>query len=300
MKTRDFFYMSKSDRRVLISLLCAGVIIIAAIMLLGSEDVYDDETISHDYKINAVGQKKQANSVKHRSQAEYYSQEPVVKPELFEFDPNTADSTALLRLGLKPWQVRNIYKYRARGGIYRQSSDFAKLYGLTVKQYRELEPYIRISTDYQPASLLVKGECDTLHIRRSVKLSEGETIDLNLSDTTALKTVPGIGGYFSRRIVQYRERLGGFVRISQLDEIDDFPEISKKFFRIDSTHVKKLNINRLPEKELRKHPYINYYIARDIADYRRLHGNIRDIQELSLSPDITQDVIDRLRPYVEY
>ena len=68
--------------------------------------------------------------------------------ERFAFDPNTADSTQLLRLGLKPWQVRSIYRYRAKGGVFSEPADFARVYGLTLKQYRELEPYIRIGRDY--------------------------------------------------------------------------------------------------------------------------------------------------------
>ena len=79
-------------------------------------------------------------------------QSAIVASERFVFDPNTADSSQLLRLGLQPWQVRNILKYRAKGGVYREPTDFARVYGLTVKQYRELEPYIRISPDYRPAS----------------------------------------------------------------------------------------------------------------------------------------------------
>ena len=74
--------------------------------------------------------------------------------KLVVFDPNTADSTTLLSLGLQRWQVRNIYRYRRAGGIYRRKEDFARLYGLTAGQYRQLEPYIRIGADYQPAVTL--------------------------------------------------------------------------------------------------------------------------------------------------
>ena len=113
--------------------------------------------------------------------------------ERFAFDPNTADSTELLRLGLHYWQVRNIYKYRAAGGVYRRPADFARLYGLTRKQYRELEPYIHISSDYAPAAGLFAEERherrDTTH-RYPTKLKVGEQLDLNLSDTTALQRVP--------------------------------------------------------------------------------------------------------------
>ena len=71
----------------------------------------------------------------------YYKVEGIVH-ELFPFDPNTADSTQLLKLGLQSWQVRSIYRFRAKGGIFREKTDFARLYGLTKKQYEVLAPYI--------------------------------------------------------------------------------------------------------------------------------------------------------------
>jgi DNA uptake protein ComE-like DNA-binding protein len=231
--------------------------------------------------------------------------------ERFPFDPNTADSTQLLRLGLQPWQVKNIYKYRAKGGIYRQKEDFAKLYGLTVKQYRELEPYIRISSDYQPAAMLVGGARESRDSRNSsdtrdsslrypVKIKENEHVVLNTADTTQLRTVPGIGAYYAKEIVRYGQWLGGYVSVDQLDEIEGFPQESKKYFVIQGASPKKLNVNKLSLQQLRKHPYINYYQAKTIMDYRRLRGKITSLDDLCLSDDFPPEAIRRLEPYVEF
>ena len=232
-----------------------------------------------------------------------YSSYDVARPkaERFPFDPNTADSTQLLRLGLEPWQVRNIYKYRAAGGIFRKKEDFARVYGLTQKMYRELEPYIRISADYQPASLLVKEEKqehDTLLFPQ--KIAEGETVDLAVADTSELKTVPGIGSYFARKIVDYRERLGGYVSVEQLDEIDGFPLQAKKYLRLGEMEVRKLNLNTLSLSELRRHPYLNYYQARTIVEYRRKKGALKSLDDLRLSRDFPPEARQRLLPYVEF
>ena len=144
---REFFYLQKSDRKVILTLLCVIVVALGIIFLTG-------EGSSGTSIPSSPSQTSSPSNPSSPSYASYTRKEP----ERFVFDPNTADSTQLLRLGLKPWQVRNIYKYRAAGGIYRRPLDFAKLYGLTVKQYRELEPYIRISSDYLPASTLVEAE----------------------------------------------------------------------------------------------------------------------------------------------
>lgn len=227
-----------------------------------------------------------------------------VRRELSAFDPNTADSTQLLRLGLQPWQVRSIYRYRAKGGTYRQPSDFARLYGLTVKQYKELLPYIRISDEYKSAAE-VYGRTDADKVVRDslrypVKLQPGQYVVLDDADTTSLRKVPGIGRYYASRIVRYRNDLGGYVSVAQLSEIEGIPESALSYFKVTGGAVRKLNLNRLTLNELKHHPYINFYQARRIIDYRRLKGPLHSIDDLRLLKDFTQRDIERLRPYVEF
>ena len=284
--------MNRNDRKIALAALGVALIALVGIWFTAPSDGLQKEPVSS----------APHKSKSRRTAALRYDAIPSrPQPETFPFDPNTADSTQLLRLGLEPWQVRNIYKYRSRGGIYRKKEDFARLYGLTVKDYRRLEPYIQISSDYLPASTLIKEERqerDTL--RYPVKIAEGEQVVLNTADTTELRKVPGIGAYYAARIFRYGQRLGGYVSIDQLDEIEDFPQESKKYFVIQDAHPQLLNVNQLTLQQLRKHPYINFYMAKTIIDYRRLHGNLKSLQELRLSKDFPPEVIERLTPYVTF
>lgn len=233
--------MNRNDRIVLIAAAVLGVLVLTGIYLLGGgED---------------RGQKEEVRGKKEHRYVPYAAI-PSQQPETFYFDPNTADSSQLLRLGLRPWQVRNIYKYRAKGGIYRKKEDFARLYGLTIKDYRRLEPYIRISADYQPAaSLFKKGNKALLSGNKAplsdnkvalsdnkvalskeaypVKIKAGEHLVLNTADTSQLQRVPGIGKYYAKEIVRYGNWLGGYVSVDQLDEIDQFPKEAKKYFVVN-------------------------------------------------------------------
>ena len=246
------------------------------------------------------------NTGKPRHQRPSYSSGKQRPVERFAFDPNTADSAQLLRLGLQSWQVRNIYRYREAGGVFRKPQDFARLYGLTLKQYRQLEPYIRIAKEYNMmARDYISDEKPAAPQRDSLvrpqKLSPQERVAVNQADTTLLQRVPGIGPYYARRIVSYRQRLGGYYRTEQLLEIEGFPESSLGYFSIaDDGVVRKLNVNRLSLNELRQHPYMGYYRAKQIVDFRRTHGRISSLNELSLSKDFTPEVIERLEHYVEY
>lgn len=300
MRLSSLFYLHRSDRQVLLAFLLVAVVVLSGLFLMGDEDTDEVASAESEQASDSL-----LTGMKEKHAETEAGTERGRRVERFAFDPNTADSSQLRRLGLKDWQIHNIYKYRASGGIYRQKDDFARTYGLTQKEYRELEPYITIGADYQPAALLIKerqkekvtGQDSLLFPK---KISEGTTVSLAIADTTQLKTVPGIGSYFARKIVDYRQQLGGFVSIDQLDEIEGFPLKAKAYLRLDTITVKRLNLNKLSVSELRRHPYLNYYQARAIVDYRRLHGKLKSLDELRLLRDFPSEALQRLEPYVEF
>lgn len=336
MSLKEFFYFQKSDRKVLIVAFSVAVLALGIIFLMGERN--DATPMDGTDSLGmADGMERPPKN------GPYYAVEPR-ELHLTPFDPNTADSTQLLELGLQPWQVRNIYRYRAKGGVFRQPEDFARVYGLTAGQYRELQPYIRISDDYRPASEVfgrrqgyghgrtmgrpaaVDGGVPMGHsadgraerpgfserrggdapgyvrdtLRYPVKLREGERINLNTADTTMLKKVPGIGSYYARKVVAYRERLGGFFSPDQLFEIEGFPEDAVDFLDCTADGIRKLRVNQLSLAQLRRHPYISFYQAKAITDYRRLKGPLRSLDDLRLLPDFSPEAIQRLSPYVEF
>ena len=293
---KDFFYIRKSDRKALLFVLC--IMAVALVVILLTESRTDS---TPQYAADTLQPQRLYGN--YDREPRYYQTEGGRTVERFPFDPNTADSTQLLRLGLRPWQVRNIYKYRQKGGIYRKKEDFARLYGLTVKEYRELEPYIRISSDYTtPASALVgeeeRYERDTL--KYPIKTEVPQSVNLNTTDTMLLRKVPGIGEAFARRIVRYGQRLGGYVSPEQLREIEDFPESAIPYFVVQQPHTQKINLNKLTLNQLQRHPYINFYQAKAITEYRRLRGPLQSLQDLKLLKDFPPEAIQRLEPYVEF
>ena len=177
--------------------------------------------------------------------------------------------------------------------------------------YRQRQPYYRTRVVYRDrphrdyenraSSDRRAGDSRDSVVRHyPVKIRETEHVVLNTADTATLMTVPGIGPYYARQIIRYGERLGGYVSVDQLDEIEDFPLESKKYFVIAEANPRKLNVNQLSLNELKRHPYISFFQAKAITDYRRLHGPLKSLNELRLSKDFPQEAIDRLFPYIEY
>lgn len=240
--------------------------------------------------------------------------------EVFPFDPNTADSTTLLRLGLSPWQVRSIYRYRAKRGRYSRVSEFKNVPNLTVEQWVRLEPYIRIAPRFryvereeprerrEPARAVEPPvaevccedvvPCDTFP--RRVKLRVGQTVDVNTADTTLLKMVPGIASKRAARIVAYRNALGGFVTKEQAMEATEMPDSVLRYMTLSSQPVRRVNVNRLSVSQLMKHPYISFYQAKAISEYRRNHGTIQSIDVLRELDEFRPTDIEKLHPYLEF
>lgn len=306
MCIKDLLYLNRSDRMVIVFAIALAVVAIGMIYFVGGDETTTVAGVNDSSRTQAGGR-----IARHQGQAAetfhgYYAVDGGRRVERFPFDPNTADSNALLALGLQPWQVRNIYKYRAAGGIYRYPEDFARLYGLTKKQYDELKPYIRISNGYRPSIEFYEPRPRHVNIPDSIaahhidKLRAGEKIELNAADTTQLMRVPGIGRFYARQIENRRTWLGGFYTPDQLMEIEYLPKEAINYFYVDEGLVKKLNVNKLSLSELKRHPYINYYQAKDIVDYRRLRGPLKSIEELRLMKDFTERDIEKLRHYVEY
>lgn len=258
-----------------------------------------------------------ADSTIAHSQDSLADESPTIAKDLRPFDPNTADSNTLLSLGLPSWMVKGMLKYRAKGGVYSSPEDFARVPGLTVKQYKELLPYIVIGDDYKPASTLVgerrgyngrqssessipSDESHAVNYPRQEKMQPTEHLSVNTADTNALKRVPGIGSYFARKIVEKREKLGGFVSLDQLLEIKNFPESALSYFIIPEGGVKKINVNTASFKTLSAHPLIGYQRTKTIIDYRRLKGRITSMSHLVSLLHYTPEEAQLLSEYVEF
>lgn len=139
---------------------------------------------------------------------------------------------------------------------------------------------------------------------KTEKLPAGSTIELNVADTAMLKKIPGIGSVFARRIVKYRNLLGGYADVTQLAEVYGIDEEKyhalSPWFTVDKNTIRKLYVNRLPEDSLRRHPYINYRQARAIARLRRLHDKLTGWENLRLLDEFTDADIQRLSPYLSF
>lgn len=186
---------------------------------------------------------KRSNYSGRDARAEHiHSSAPPSKVETFRFNPNTIGVEDMMRLGFSQKQAESIENYRAKGGRFRRKEDFAKSYTVSDAMYRRLEAYIDIPL-----------------------------LDINRADSAAFDGLPGIGGYFARRMVEYRNRLHGYSYPEQLMDIYHFDEekYNKLKDLITIGAAEPYPLWSLPADSLRLHPYIgNFSTARSIVFFR--------------------------------
>jgi competence ComEA-like helix-hairpin-helix protein len=236
----------------------------------------------------------------------------------FNFDPNTASVDQFESLGLPKFIAERIEKYRSKGGKFRKKEDFAKIYGILPDTYERLEPYITLpSADdeslHTPQAQAAGRISDLTLDNKIVETKITEVVakpitkqpirfDLNTGDTTDFMKIKGIGSGYAKRIIKFREMLGGFANAEQIRETYGLPpetveEILKYGFLKDG--VKKLKINHLSLSELR-HPYIKYFQAKAIIAYREQHGVFKNSEDLKQIKILDEATILKILPYVEF
>lgn len=230
------------------------------------------------------------------------------KGEKFSFDPNTASEGDFKKMGFPMYVANTIIKYRSKGGKFRYKEDLKKIYILKPEVYEEFQPYILLP---EKNSLTQKDAEENLTIKinteeetpKWTKKATASTIskfELNSADTTQLMRVKGIGKVFANRIIKYRDLLGGFNNLNQISETygiaPEAVEELKKYAFINSG-VKKIVINKADKI---RHPYLNYNQAKVILEYRKQHGDFKNINDLKSIKILDENTLNKIEPYLSF
>lgn len=287
-----------------LGLLILGVIIAATLVGMKYLQPADEPTIlvedsiKTDFKDYQV---KQDSLYKAKWKKTYKRDTIAIQMQVF--DPNTVDSMTLLHLGFKPWQAKNMLKYRAKGGKYRKKEDLKKLYGMTDSMYLALTPYIYI----KDSIVVNSARIDSVHMDSLPKWNSTKKdtiLNLRTADTTELKLIRGIGSYRAKMIVRYREQLGGYAQVEQIMEARGMDKVIADsilpHFYIDSVVVNKIPINHIRPEVLQRHPYLNFEQAKAIYEYRRKHIRIKSAEELKKIKGLSPTDIEKILIYLDF
>lgn len=296
-----FFYFSKTERFLIIVLLLMAGGWMAVLWFTKKEtQEIPLDTVDSTELVAFMKEVRPLRSKPYRYATRFTREERVLHP--MQFDPNTADSATLTAIGLPAYVIHNLLQYRRKGGSIRTSEAFARIYGVTPELYASLRGFIRIdkASPSQRDSLAYRHMQQRDTLRYTHKLPVGTLVDLNAADTTLLKQIPGVGSGLAKLIVAYRNRLGGFASVQQVSEVPYAGKELFHWFEIRTPLFRKIPVNGAYLEQLRAHPYLNFYQAKAIVEYRRKRGKIISLSQLSLFEEFTEKDLKRLTPYLSF
>jgi len=290
MNIKDYFSFTRGEKRGVVFLLFIILALIVAIPLVNLFE--ESREIDFSEFEEAIHQfEKEREAITADKETPSFNS--------FQFNPNTISDEEWLKLGFKKWQVKAIHNYKAKGGYWKIKSDIKKIYGLEEDHYKKLKPFILLP---EAINLASKTSIPNNPLSTPKKDQPQIIVDINTADTTIFKKLNGIGAVYAARIVKYRNALGGFINIKQLQEVYGLKEETylsiESQLAIKEVMLHKININQSDAATLKNHPYIDWKTANAIEKYRKANGHYQSIEDLRKIHLINEETFLKIAPYL--
>jgi DNA uptake protein ComE-like DNA-binding protein len=276
---KEYFYFSQTERKGIIALL----LLLVAVIAFPAVYKMIVPPVPMDIQINSL----EVNKTRQQNHS-------ILTSTLSYFDPNTASPDQLKALGFSDRNILSMQKYISKGGRFKKPEDLRKLYGVDKELVETLIPFVQI-TPNQSSYAFVQDSLK--HKVRSTK-----PVELNSADTNALIALYRIGPAMARRIVEHRDKLGGFLSLNQLTEIYGFDEdvlydLQGKIV-VDATKAVVFDVNTVSVEELKTHPYFKYKLSNAIVNYRTQHGPYKELSDLKKIVIVNDSIYQNITKYL--
>ncbi len=220
---------------------------------------------------------------------------------VFDFNPNFITYDSILMLGVNKKAASNWIKYIKKGGKFKTKKDLKKIYSLKSTTFDKLSNHILLPDSIEYSK---KISYTTSYKKKSENKDIQKIIDLNSCTADELKKLKGIGDILSKRIIKYRDKLGGFYSVVQIQEVYGLPKETydniKENLTIKTKDLKKIKINIATTKDLSRFPYLNYRLAKQLINYRIQHGHFESSDDLTKLKALDSFKIKKIEPYLDF
>lgn len=302
---REYFLFTRKERiAVLIMLSCIGFVAVLPLFLEDTSKIKGPEPVSAEEFQKLQSFYRSSNADTGYDIRENYSagrhNGSKAPGSLFAFDPNTITDADWLRLGISERTVKTIRKYLSKGGRFRTSEDIQRIYGIQPTQAERLMPYVRIVSSVSKM-VPAPGRENSLPAP-NMRIKERVILDINKADSMDFLALPGIGEKLAGRIIQFRQKLGGFYAVDQLAQVYGLQDsvFQKLLPRLacQPSDVQKININTASADQLKQHPLIRWKLAQTLVAFRQQHGVFKSTEDLRKLQLMDENTLTKLLPYL--
>ena len=311
----DYFSFTRKDRIAIITLLflISGVFFLPKTISYADRSKPTNADTAWIATMKRIEQKEAGNDQQYRknndvNSSAYQYDRPTdkypskSKVELFYFDPNNLSTEGWQKLGLRDKTIHTIQNYLSKGGRFKKSEDLQRIYGLFPNEFERIEPFIKIESTEETKNTTFKKDASAENQPAKTYASSYVIIDINSGDTTAFISLPGIGSKLAARIINFRDKLGGFYSVAQVGETFGLPDSVfqkiKQYLKLENTSIRKININTATVNEIKIHPYIRWSLANPIVAYRNEHGPFAKVEDIKKVMAVTEEVYIKIAPYL--
>ena len=290
---QDFLRFQKRSRIAILSLVVIGVLVIVGVKVYFK--------LTHPLKnvpvqISPIEKARIAELPKQINYKRQENKKWRIKVPEDKFNPNEYDLEDWMRLGYSQKQAASVMNFRASGFRFKVKSDLKKLFIMDDESYAQLYTYIDL-----PDTLEKKESLESFSVEK--KAPEQMVHSINRMTKKDLVKLKGVGDYYATKVLNFRDALGGFVNAQQLKEVyhlpDSLADLISRNITIDTSFVKRHNINEINLQELKQHPYISYKLANSIIAYRKTHGAYSSVEELKELVLMNAETFNKVRPYLK-
>ncbi len=221
------------------------------------------------------------------------------QPKIHPFNPNFITDFKGYKLGMSSEEIDRLLDYRKQNKWINSKEDFKKVTKVSDSFLDQISSYFKfpdwISNPKPKYSDWRKGFKEKTFDQK---------IDLNSATQLELKKVNGIGEALSKRIIDYRDKLGGFTNDIQLYEVYGLDYQLTDKVRNDFTvktpkEIIKMNLNKISASDIATVPGISFELAKRIWEFRILNERIVDFIELKKIEGLTERKLQGIQLYLK-
>jgi len=293
---KNFFNISATDQRGIWFLLTILIIVQTTRYILPF--YFNDHLLPSEQELVYLDEWQKSLKKVTQDNPAYYSskvENKLILP-LELFNPNDYLQEDWEKLGFTEKQASSIIKFKNAIHGFKKPKDISKLYCVPKDYFNQLEPFINLPRGDEK---FIQKISEATKSQKSVSI-----IELNSADSLELLKIRGIGPYWAKRILRFRNQWGGFYQKEQLLNIKGFPDslyqLVNEKVSVDSMKVERIPINSISLEELNKHPIGWYGVAKTIVNYRDQHGPFQAFSDFKKLYALKPEKIELLVHYVKF
>lgn len=199
------------------------------------------------------------------------------------FNPNFISDYKGYKLGMSVQEIDRLLAFRKNNKFVNSAKEFQNVTKVSDSLLNAIAPYFKFP-DWVNHKKDFKEYKDFSNTAFAKKEKIVQT-DINLASKEDLIKIFGIGEAISTRILNQKEKLGGFVSMEQLNDVWGLsPEViinlNAHFVVLKLPNLNKIDVNNASLKELSQFFYFKYDLAKQIVKCRSMGGNFENIEDL--------------------